>query len=46
LRTKLVRLTTRLSEFSVPQAEHFSGVGSLTFCSTSIVFPQEAQAYS
>jgi hypothetical protein len=46
LRTKLVRLTTRLSELWAPQAVQASGVGSLTFCSTSIVFPQELQAYS
>jgi hypothetical protein len=46
LRTKLVRLTTRLSELWAPHAEHTSGAGALTFCSTSIVFPQELQAYS
>lgn len=46
LRTKLERLTTLLSESLAPHAEQVSGVGSLTFCRTSIVFPQDLQAYS
>ena len=41
LRTKLVRLTTRLSEFAAPHAVQVSGVGSLTFWRTSIVFWQD-----
>jgi hypothetical protein len=41
LRTKLVRLTTLLSEPWAPQAEQVSGVGSLTFWRTSIVFAQD-----
>jgi hypothetical protein len=46
LRTKLERLTTLLKEPWVPHAEQDSGVGSLTFCRTSIVFPQDWQEYS
>jgi hypothetical protein len=46
LRTKLERLTTLLSESFAPHAEQVSGVGSLTFCRTSIVFSQDLQAYS
>ncbi len=41
LRTKLVRLTTRLSEPAAPHAVQVSGVGSLTFWRTSIVFEQD-----
>jgi hypothetical protein len=46
LRTKLERLTTLLSDFCAPHAVQVSGVGSLTFWRTSIVFPQDWQAYS
>ena len=38
MRTKLERLTTLLSEPWAPHAVQSSGVGSLTFCRTSIVF--------
>jgi hypothetical protein len=41
LRTKLVRLTTLLSEPAAPHAVQVSGVGSLTFWRTSIVFEQD-----
>jgi hypothetical protein len=41
LRTKLVRLTTLLSEPVALHAVQVSGVGSLTFWRTSIVFPQD-----
>ncbi len=41
LRTKLVRLTTLLSEPVAPHAVQVSGVGSLTFWRTSIVFEQD-----
>jgi hypothetical protein len=46
LRTKLERLTTLLNVPWVPHAVQDSGVGSLTFCRTSIVFPQDWQEYS
>lgn len=46
LRTKLERLTTLLSDPWAPHAVQVSGVGSLTFCRTSIIFPQDLQAYS
>lgn len=45
-RTKLERLTTLDSEPSAPHAVHAAGAGSEIFCSTSMVFPQLAQAYS
>ncbi len=41
LRTKLERLTTLLSEPVAPHAVQVSGVGSLTFWRTSIVFWQD-----
>jgi hypothetical protein len=41
LRTKLERLTTLLSVPCAPHAVQDSGVGSLTFWRTSIIFPQD-----
>lgn len=40
LSTKLERLTSFDSEPVAPHSVHVSGVGSLTFWSTSMVFPQ------
>jgi len=40
LSTKLERLTSLDSEPAAPHALHVSGVGSLTFCSTSMTLPQ------
>jgi hypothetical protein len=40
LRTKLERLTIFVSVFVAPHAVQTSGVGSLTFCSTSMTLPQ------
>jgi hypothetical protein len=40
LSTKLERLTSFVSEPMAPHSLHVSGVGSLTFWSTSMVFSQ------
>jgi hypothetical protein len=46
LRTKLERLTTLFSVPWAPHAVQASGVGSLTFCRTSMIFSQLWQEYS
>jgi hypothetical protein len=46
LSTKLVRLTIRVRGPWAPQVVQVAGAGSLTFWSTSWIFPQLGQAYS